>query len=171
MNKTFEKIFKGKVVIVGIGNTLRGDDGFGPALIERLRGKVRAVCLDAGSAPENLTGKIVKEKPDTILIVDALHLGIAPGEYEILKKDEIVKSGLSTHDISPTMFIEYLESQTCANIYMLGVQPKDISFGREMSDSVKKTLEEIAQRLQRLVPFSNSIGNLPQTQSGKCPHA
>ena len=144
MNKAFEKIFKGKVVIVGIGNTLRGDDGFGPALIKRLEGKVKACCIDAGSAPENFTGKIVKEKPDTILMVDALHLGLAPGAWEILKKDEIAKSGLSTHDISPNMFIEYLESRTCADIYMLGVQPKDISFGREMSAEIKNTLEEIA---------------------------
>ena len=30
-------ILKGKVVIVGIGNTLKGDDGFGPAVIEQLR--------------------------------------------------------------------------------------------------------------------------------------
>ena len=72
-----EDVFKGKVVIVGIGNTMKGDDGFGPALVERLSPKVKAVCIDAGSAPENYTGKIVKEKPDTILIVDALHLGLA----------------------------------------------------------------------------------------------
>ena len=39
---------KGKVVIVGIGNLLRGDDGFGPALIERLSGNVEARCIDAG---------------------------------------------------------------------------------------------------------------------------
>jgi len=138
---------------VGIGNTLRGDDGFGPALIERLnqpqraesglKRKIKAVCLDAGSAPENFTGKIVKEKPDTILIVDALHLGLSPGEYEILKKDEIAKSGFSTHNISLHMFIEYLENQTKADIYLLGVQPKNISFGEEISDSVKKTLEGI----------------------------
>ena len=144
----FKNIFKGKVVIVGIGNILRGDDGFGPALIGRLKGKVKAVCLDAGSAPENYTGKIVKEKPDTILIVDALHLGLSPGDYEILKKDEIAKSGLSTHDISPNMFIEYLEDQTKADIYMLGVQPKNLSFGEEMSDSLKNTLVEITDLIK-----------------------
>ncbi|MBU3933246.1 MAG: hydrogenase maturation peptidase HycI [Candidatus Omnitrophica bacterium] len=144
MKSAFKNILKGKTVIVGVGNTLRGDDGFGPALIKRLEGKAKACCIDAGSAPENFTGKIIKEKPDTILIVDALHLGLAPGAWEILKKDEIAKSGLSTHDISPNMFIEYLESRTSADIYMLGVQPKDISFGREMSTEVKSALEKIA---------------------------
>ena len=144
MPPTIKDILKGKIIIVGIGNTLRGDDGFGPALVEKLTGKITAVCLDVGSAPENYTGKIVKEKPDTILLVDALHLGLAPGKYEILKKDQILKSGFSTHDVSPHMFIDYLESRTGADIYMLGVQPENLSTGLEMSASVKAALEEIA---------------------------
>ena len=144
MKNIFQNIFRGKTVIVGIGNTLRSDDGFGPALVEKLTGKVNAVCLDAGSAPENYTGKIVKECPDTILLVDALHLGLAPGKYEILKKDQILKSGFSTHDISPHMFIDYLEKQTKADIYMLGVQPENVSFSQEMSEEVKRALDEIS---------------------------
>ena len=148
MPPTIKDILKGKVVIIGIGNTLRGDDGFGPALVEKLTGKVNAVCLDAGSAPENYTGKIVKECPDTILLVDALHLGLAPGKYEILKKDQILKSGFSTHDVSPHMFIDYLESKTSADIYMLGVQPENLSTGLEMSASVKAALEEISMLIK-----------------------
>ena len=100
-----DDVFKGKVVIVGVGNVSRGDDGFGPVLINKLQGKVNADCLDAGSAPENFTGDIIKVKPDTILIVDALYLGTSPGQYKVLKKDEIARIGFSTHDISLPMLI------------------------------------------------------------------
>ncbi|HIE44006.1 MAG TPA: hydrogenase maturation peptidase HycI [Candidatus Omnitrophica bacterium] len=143
-------ILKGKVVIVGIGNVLRGDDGFGPALIERLTpvlcggAEKDAVCINAGSAPENYTGKIAKLNPDTVLIVDAVHMGVKPGEYKVLKKSDIVKGGFTTHDISPRMFIEYLEKETSADIYMLGVQPKSLSFGEKLSGNVKKTLQEVS---------------------------
>jgi len=129
----------------GIGNPLRGDDAFGPRLIERLTGKVRAVCIDAGSAPESYAGKIVKEKPDTIVLVDAVHLDKSPGEYALLGKAEILKSGFTTHDMSPHLFIEYLENQTQADIYLLGVQPKTLSIGDEMSDPVNQTLETLAE--------------------------
>ncbi len=139
---------------MGIGNTLRQDDGFGPALIERLKGKIKAICIDAATAPENYTGKIVQARPDTILIVDALDLDRAPGEYEILKKDDILKCGLSTHDISPKMFIEYLEERTQAAIYLLGVQPQGLSFGQEMSAEVKSALDQITSSLIKLEPFS-----------------
>lgn len=122
---------------------MKGDDGLGPALIERLKGKVKAVCIDAGNSPENYGGKIAKESPDTILLVDAIHLDLEPGRYEILKPHDILKSGFTTHDISPRMFIKYLESQTKADIYLLGIQPQNISLGGEMSETVKKTLDKI----------------------------
>lgn len=145
---TFEDILKGKVVIVGIGNTLRGDDGCGPALIERLQGKINAVCIDAGTAPENYTGKIIKEKPETILIVDAVHLGLTPGKYDILKGRDILKSGFTTHDMSPNMFIDYLSKETGAQVYMLGVQPKAVSFGDNMSRNMEEALKEIEKLIK-----------------------
>jgi hydrogenase 3 maturation protease len=37
---TLKSILKGKVLIVGIGNPFRGDDGAGPALIKNLKSKV-----------------------------------------------------------------------------------------------------------------------------------
>jgi len=137
------RIFSGKVVFVGIGNILRGDDGFGPALIEKLKGKVPAVCIDAGSAPENYSGKIIKEAPDTVILVDIAHMGMKPGEYDVLKKDDILRSGFTTHDLSPNMFIEYLEKETGADIYMIAAQPENVAFGEHMSDSVKAALDEI----------------------------
>ncbi|NQT32655.1 MAG: hydrogenase 3 maturation endopeptidase HyCI [Candidatus Omnitrophica bacterium] len=143
----FPRILKGKVVIVGVGNILRGDDAFGPALIERVKGNINAVCIDAGSTPENYVGKIAKEKPDTVIIADAAHLDQPAGVCEILKKEEIVKSGFTTHDLSPVMFIEYLEQETKADIYMLAVQPENTGFGEDMSDRVKKAIEEIVEEL------------------------
>jgi len=149
MKSRIEPNFKlsGKVVIIGIGNMLRGDDGFGPRLIEKIKGKLDAVCIDAGTAPENYIGKIVKLKPDTVLIIDVAGLDLQPGEYDILKKEDILKSGFTTHDISPHMFIEFLEDQTKAEIFMLGVQPKEVSFGAGMSREVKEALDKIAELL------------------------
>ncbi|MFH0877430.1 MAG: hydrogenase 3 maturation endopeptidase HyCI [Candidatus Omnitrophota bacterium] len=151
MTNRFKEILKGKVVLVGIGNILRGDDGFGPALIERLKGKVRAVCLDASVTPENYVARIADENPDTVLLVDAVSLQQQPGEYELIGSSDIVQSGMTTHDISLRMFIEYLKGQTQANIYMLGVQPKNISIGDEISPPVQETLEVVEQILKEVL--------------------
>lgn len=143
LQNTLRNIFKTKAVVVGMGNPLRGDDGLGPALVERLKGRVKALCLNVANTPENYTGKIIQEDPENILIIDALHLGLKAGAYAFLTKEDIIKCGFSTHDISPHMFIKYLQDNTHADIYILGVQPKNISLGEEMSESVKKALEEI----------------------------
>ena len=137
-----------KLVSIGIGNSLRGDDGFGPALIKQIQGKVGFICIDAGSAPEKFLGVIVKEEPDTILFVDAADLDLEPGQYRILEPVDIVKCGLTTHDMSSRMLIEFLENQTKANILMLGVQPQHVSLGEAMSKRLTETLNEIELLIQ-----------------------
>ncbi|MBD3264986.1 MAG: hydrogenase maturation protease [Candidatus Omnitrophica bacterium] len=150
MNNPFTGIFKGKVVFIGVGNPLRGDDGFGSRFIRRLEGLRNVVCFDAGSTPENYTGKIIKEKPDTIVIVDAVHLGGPAGTYQILKPDEISKSGFSTHDISLTMFVDYVKSHLRANMYLLAVQPENISFGEGLSPALENALRRIEELVKEV---------------------
>ena len=70
---------KGKVVILGIGNTLRSDDGAGSILASRIRDKAPYIVYDCGASPENYLGKIVQDKPDTVLIIDAADFGAKPG--------------------------------------------------------------------------------------------
>lgn len=143
MEKLFPDILCEKTVIVGIGNPLRGDDGFGPALVQRLQGKVNLACIDAGNAPENHLGRILKEEPDSVLLVDAADLGLDPGQYRILQPEDILKCGLTTHDMSSRMMIEFIQNQTPANIFMLAVQPENVSLGEPMSECLNKTLDEI----------------------------
>jgi len=143
MKKILKDILKGKVIIVGVGNRMRGDDGFGPELVDRLKGKIKAECLDVGNAPENYVGKIAKVKPDTVLVLDAVHLGKQPGEYEVLEKSDIANLGFTTHDIPLSMFMQFLENESGAKIYMLGVEPEKVSFGRGMSLKISRALDEI----------------------------
>ncbi len=157
MNNPFINILKGKVVIVGIGNILRGDDGFGPALVEKLKENEKLICIDAGSTPESYTRNIISANPDVILLADAVHLNHKVGEYEILGKNDIVKSGLTTHDISPRMFIEYLESQIRAEIYMVGIQPQNLSLGEDLSEPVKKSLDEIKNLIMEVTNARNTF--------------
>lgn len=150
MEIDFKEIIKGKIVFVGIGNTLKGDDGCGPVFIEKIKGKVKAVCIDAGATPENYTGKIIKEKPDTIILIDAVHLDKKPGEYEIVQKSDIEKHGFTTHDISPNIVIEYLEKETNAQIYMIGIQPLSLNLGEPVSEPVVQAINEITRLIEEI---------------------
>ncbi|MBN2120623.1 MAG: hydrogenase maturation peptidase HycI [Candidatus Omnitrophica bacterium] len=148
MDNIFKDILKGKIVIIGIGNILKADDGLGPSLVNRLKAGLSAVCIDAGSAPENFTGKILKENPDTVLIVDAVDLGRSPGEFALLEKKEILNCGFTTHDISCNMFIGYLEARTQAKIYMLGIQPEKVNFSEGLSLSAEKAIAKLEELIR-----------------------
>ncbi|MFH1772381.1 MAG: hydrogenase 3 maturation endopeptidase HyCI [Candidatus Omnitrophota bacterium] len=150
IEERLKEILKGKVVIAGIGNILRGDDGFGPLFVNSLKNTSDFICIDCGTAPENYIGKVIKEKPDTVLLVDAVHLNAACGSYELLKKEDILPSGFTTHDLSPNMLIEILEKETNAVIYLLGIQPKNVTFGSEISEEVKNSLNLLVSAINEV---------------------
>ena len=151
MKINFERFVKGRLVIVGIGHPLRGDDALGPCLIKLLEGHVDALCIDAGSAPENYLGKIIKASPDVVLFIDAVDFNKEPGYYKILKQEEILKTGFTTHDLSPKILIEYLAEETRARMYLLGIQPKDLGLGQPLSAPVQKALSELERLLKGLL--------------------
>lgn len=130
----------GRVLIVGIGNQLRADDGFGPFLINRLQGKIKADCLDVGSSPENYIGKIVKLKPDVILFVDAVSIKEEPSTLRLIKAEQIPEYGFSTHNMSPRLMIDNIKSQIKTKIFMLGIEPENLEFGEPISKNVLEKL-------------------------------
>lgn len=132
---------KGKVVVLGIGNTLKGDDGLGPELVERLKGRVNAEIYNGSTVPENFLRPILNTRPDTVLLVDAVLFDEAPGTLKLFNPEGIPENGFSTHNVSPKLFIALLRQETSANIFLLGVQPKSLEFGQGISDEVTKTLE------------------------------
>ncbi|MHC4292856.1 MAG: hypothetical protein ACYSTX_01070, partial [Planctomycetota bacterium] len=50
-------------LFIGIGQVLKGDDAIGPLLVEKLKGKISADIIEAGTVPENYIQPIVKKAP------------------------------------------------------------------------------------------------------------
>ena len=132
-----------KVTIVGIGNVLKGDDGAGPVLVQKLTSQLSCVCIDAGTTPENFLGMIVREKPDVLLLIDAMHLGREPGAYEMAAAEEILDCGLTTHNISLRILAEFIRSEIDVRIVVLGIQPLTIAFGASLSEQVARTVHQL----------------------------
>jgi len=133
----------GKAVVLGIGNTLRSDDGVGSLLVNGISGKVPFIVYDGSSSPENYLGKIIKDNPDNILLVDAVDFGGKPGEFTVLEGESVeTVNFFSTHDASISFAIDYLKkSLPDTGILVLAIQPASIAFGEGLSAEVCKTLE------------------------------
>ena len=146
---------KGKILIIGLGNVMRGDDGAGPELIRRLNSsKLSAInselfLMDVGEVLENYLGKIVKYKPDTILLVDAVDFKVPPGSIKVIDIETIKNESFSTHNISLKLTLGYLKERTKADIFVLGIQPKNLGMNSRFSKPVKQAIEQIEKYLTK----------------------
>jgi hydrogenase maturation protease len=147
MREVLDRRLRGKVAIVGVGNPMWGDDGAGPALIRRLEGKVPALLVDGGEAPESYWGTIAAYRPEAVLIVDGVDWGGEPGSVAVLEEVEAKGPALSTHRISLNLLLNLLRRQTGADAFALGIQPKVLVFQEGMSAEVQKTVELLADLL------------------------
>lgn len=157
-----KKRLRGKVVIVGIGNTLRGDDGAGPELIEQLKKnsklstlKSKLSLIEVGEIPENYLGKITEHKPDTIMLVDVVDFGSPPGSVRIIEPDALKEDGFSTHNASIKLIIKYLRTKTKTVVFLLGIQPtKNFETGSGLSEPVKQAIRRIEKFLIRCMDWT-----------------
>ncbi|MDI6740279.1 MAG: hydrogenase maturation protease [Candidatus Edwardsbacteria bacterium] len=136
-------------LIVGVGNPLRGDDGFGPALVAALAGRARCRAIDGGEMPEDRQEEIVALAPAAVLVADAVAFGGRPGELILLEPEQLGKKvAVSTHNLPLMMFIKYLREQLpAAEIRILGVQPRQIELGKGLSPEVAKTVQSLKELL------------------------
>jgi hydrogenase 3 maturation protease len=134
---------KGRTIVIGVGNTLRGDDGFGPLLVQQLEGKVKADLLDAGEVPESYLGRIIDSKPDTIIVADAVDMQEDPGTVAFLEINEVANVSWSTHRLSLSLFMKYVQEQTGSNVFLVGVQPGTTVFGERITLPMEETLQAL----------------------------
>ena len=78
-----------KTIIVGIGNTLKADDGAGCVVCERLKPDVSVDVVDTGTVPENYIQHIRKKQSRRIIIIDAIDFGGIPGSIELFTPDQL----------------------------------------------------------------------------------
>ena len=146
------------VLILGCGNMLIGDDGFGPAVVQRLCENFPVpadVCvLDAGtSVREILFDTILSDKkPVTIVVVDAMDCGRQPGELFWLQIDALPQVKLddfSMHQIPTSNLLRELRDLCGIEVIVMACQvsgPTDrVSPG--LSTPVERAVEEAAALL------------------------
>ena len=89
-----------RILLAGVGNVLRGDDGFGIEVLNRLQQTlvVEGVeFFESGIAGISLVQKLM-DGFDALIIIDALDRGGAPGQVYVLEPDAAsLKTPPTTH--------------------------------------------------------------------------
>jgi hydrogenase 3 maturation protease len=142
-----------RVVVVGVGSPIRGDDVVGLKILELLEGKLpdNILLLQTETVPESYTGSIRDFQPTHVIIVDAANFGGAPGEARIIPPRAIANTSVSTHSLPLHVFIGYVKQSICPNVALIGIQGINIDFNAELSPEVEKGAHETAELLKVLL--------------------
>ncbi len=144
-----------KVVVLGAGSVLCGDDGAGmlvvehlqKALADRANGEEKLLPLAGSTAPENFSGVIRAYCPDLILLVDAAFMEAGAGEIRFLDPAQIKGINFSTHMLPLSVLVDYLHQETAASVAVIGIQPQATEFDTLPGEAVCQACEALAAEI------------------------
>ncbi len=143
-----------KIAILGIGNILLSDEGVGVRAIDKLKAEYEfpenVRLIDGGTMGLDLLPFF--EGNEKVLIIDAVNFKKDPGTIDIIEGDKIpgfLTSKLSVHQIGlpDLLFAARLMEITPPQMCLIGIQPKSMDTGTELSEEIKDKLETLVERV------------------------
>ena len=138
-----------RILALGLGNILCGDDGFGIHAIERLYAAYdfpeNVRVMDGGTQGQTLYGPVTEAA--CLVVFDAADMGLAPGSLAVREADG-VPLWLGARKLSPHQsgFMEVLALAALRNALpatriLIGCQPLRVEFGESLSKAVRAAIE------------------------------
>jgi len=149
---SFDDLRDKKVLVAGVGDLLRSDDGFGPRVIRKLRGMnlpENVTVEDYGTSGLDLLFDL--ENFDEVIFVDAADFEGDVGEVRVIEVEprkiderEAIKSiNFSLHEVDLEKIIDLANSLNVLpkKVTIIGCKPKDLSLGLKLSEEVEEAID------------------------------
>ncbi|MEW5693097.1 MAG: hydrogenase maturation protease [Candidatus Hydrogenedentota bacterium] len=145
-------------MVLGCGNVLFGDDGFGPETVEYLSKNYKipedVYVMDCGTSVREVLFNIIlsQTRPERIIIVDAMDVGRTPGEVfepDISEIQGIKINDFSMHQLPTSNLLKELKELCEVDVKIVSVQvehiPSEVSTGlsKTVRDSIPRACDKI----------------------------
>ncbi|WP_027476504.1 HyaD/HybD family hydrogenase maturation endopeptidase [Curvibacter gracilis] len=146
--------------VLGIGNVLWADEGFGVRCVEALHRRYEFAdqvrLIDGGTQGLYLIQHV--QAASRLLIFDAIDYGLPPGTLKVIEGDEVPafmgakKMSLHQTGFQEVLMLAKLTEQYPQEVVLLGCQPEELDdYGGSLRPRVKQALEDaLALGLDRL---------------------
>ena len=139
-----------RVLILGIGNILWADEGFGVRAVEEFHRRYTVpegvTVLDGGTQGLYLVNFL--QDYDRLLVFDAIDYGLEPGTLKLVRDDEVPKfTGAKKMSLHQTGFQEVLSAADLMGYYperlaLVGCQPLDLEdWGGPLTEPARAAIE------------------------------
>lgn len=145
-----------RVVVIGLGNPIMGDDGMGLAALEYLQTAYRfppeVELVDGGTWGVNLLPVI--EDADELILIDAIDVGAPPGTFIRLELDRLPRylaTKISPHqvDLRDVLALAELRGTLPPDTLALGLQPDSVELRSSLSDVLRRKVAELGEQVVR----------------------
>jgi coenzyme F420 hydrogenase subunit delta len=154
-------------LVLGCGNPLIGDDGFGPAVIQHLEQHHRlpdtVAVIDCGTSIRDILFDVLlsPKKPAKLIIVDVTDSpGLAPGEIREIDVDQIRPekiSDFSLHQFPTTNMLKEIKEETAIAVKVLVAQieglPPEVRPG--LSEPLRAAVAPMSARILAEIATAN----------------
>jgi len=139
------------ILVIGLGNLLRGDDAIGPSVVEELtrRGLPEGVtALDGGTGGLDLLQ--VLEGWKRVVVIDAANIEREPGQFIRFAPDQArlahAADRFSLHNagLSEVLALANVLGRSLPEMVIFGVQPAEIGWGEGLSPALEAALPALA---------------------------
>jgi hydrogenase maturation protease len=140
------------IAVIGVGNVLLGDDGFGPYVIELLRSRwefpASVELIDAGTPSLDLASYC--RGRDVTILLDAVAARAEPGEIRLYSGEELrglpMSQRVSPHDpaVQEALWIAELDGGGPRDVLLIGAVPRSTDIGTELSPKLRESAEAAA---------------------------
>ena len=148
-----EGLFASEITVLGIGNTILSDEGFGVRVVEFLEKNYtfpeNVQLIDGGTLGVELTHFVTGTQK--LLIIDSINGGTEPGKIFHICDDEISNyftQKISAHEIGIQDVLTSLKitGKKIPRVELIGAQPYSLEAGTELTAEMKKLLPMFAEK-------------------------
>ncbi|HWD07704.1 MAG TPA: hydrogenase maturation protease [Actinomycetota bacterium] len=146
----------GTTVVIGVGNRLRGDDGIGPAVIDRLRGRGVAAGVRLVTCEGEVTELIEAwERATVAIVIDAVRSGAArPGSVHLVPRED---SGWGQHARASSHGLGVQDAVVLArqlgrlpgDLVLIGVEGGHFGLGTPLSAPARVGIEQVVALVEQ----------------------
>lgn len=148
-----ESLFVSEVTVLGVGNTILSDEGFGVRVVEYLQKNFtfpdNVALVDGGTLGVELLHFVTGTQK--LLIIDSINGGVAPGTTFHLRDDEIHKhfaQKISAHEVGIQDVLTMLDvtGKKIPRIELIGAQPYSLDAGTELTEQMSRLVPTFANK-------------------------
>ncbi len=152
-----------KTVVLGLGNTLLGDDGVGIYALNELQSNWRdhkhqdsIEFVDGGTLSFTLTETLYGA--DNLIVIDAAQLNANPGEVKVFTNEDMdtfvrTSKCSSVHEVSLSELLDMarLLDTLPTRRALIGVQPRTVDWADQPTEIVKQAIPVMCQEAHTLL--------------------